>query len=162
MYKKVLLLILDGYGINENKYGNAIAAAHKPNLDKFQAENPHATLLTSGLNVGLPEGIMGNSEVGHLNIGAGRVVYQLNTLIDKKIETGEFSQNEALLHAIEHVKKNGSKLHLFGLLSDGNVHSNNIHLWALLKLCKQQGLKQVFYHAFMDGRKKQKKSESVK
>ena len=152
MYKKVLLLILDGYGINENKYGNAIAAAHKPNLDKFQAENPHATLLTSGLNVGLPEGIMGNSEVGHLNIGAGRVVYQLNTLIDKKIETGEFSQNEALLHAIEHVKKNGSKLHLFGLLSDGNVHSNNIHLWALLKLCKQQGLKQVFYHAFMDGR----------
>jgi len=152
MYKKVLLLILDGYGISDKKEGNAVAAANKPHLNKFTSENPHATLLTSGLNVGLPAGIMGNSEVGHLNIGAGRVVYQLNTLIDKKIETGEFFKNKALLHAIEHAKINNGKLHLFGLLSDGNVHSNKVHLWALLKLCKRQNLKQVYYHAFMDGR----------
>ncbi|MDY6914977.1 MAG: 2,3-bisphosphoglycerate-independent phosphoglycerate mutase [Candidatus Cloacimonadota bacterium] len=152
MENRVLLLILDGFGISKEKKGNAIKAAFKPNIDKFFNENPHSTLHASGKHVGLPEGIMGNSEVGHLNIGAGRVVYQLNTLIDKKIETGEFYENSALNNAIKHVKKNNSKLHLFGLLSDGNVHSNIKHLWALLNLAKTKGIEQVYLHAFMDGR----------
>ncbi|MCF7793622.1 MAG: 2,3-bisphosphoglycerate-independent phosphoglycerate mutase [Candidatus Cloacimonetes bacterium] len=149
---KALLLILDGFGINESDYGNAIKAAKTPNYDTFYAENPHSQLNASGLNVGLLKGDMGNSEVGHLNIGAGRVVYQLNSLIMKSIEDGDFYQNSVLLSAIEQAKKNTSKLHLMGLLSDGNVHTNIDHLWALLKLCKQEGMDQVYYHAFMDGR----------
>jgi 2,3-bisphosphoglycerate-independent phosphoglycerate mutase len=152
MKNRVLLLILDGFGISENKKGNAIQTASKPNIDEFIKSNPHSTLQASGKAVGLPQGIMGNSEVGHLNIGAGRIVYQLNTLIDKKIETGEFNNNHALNSAIKHVKQNNSKLHLFGLLSDGNVHSNIKHLWALLKLAKEAGIEQVYLHAFMDGR----------
>jgi 2,3-bisphosphoglycerate-independent phosphoglycerate mutase len=152
MNKKVLLLILDGFGYNPETIGNAILAANTPNLDKIRKENPTALLHASGLAVGLPEGIMGNSEVGHLNIGAGRIVYQLNTLIDKKVENNEFYKNPQLNSAIAHVQKNNSHLHLFGLLSDGNVHSNLNHLWALLKLCKEKGLKQVFYHVFTDGR----------
>ncbi len=152
MINKVLLLILDGYGINPSEHGNAIAAAKKPTLDSFFNKHPQATLEASGLSVGLPEGIMGNSEVGHLNIGAGRIVYQLNTLIDKKIETGEFYENQVLKDAILHAKENSSKLHLFGLLSDGNVHSNNVHLWALLELCSQMEFSDVYLHAFMDGR----------
>ncbi|HPR18824.1 MAG TPA: 2,3-bisphosphoglycerate-independent phosphoglycerate mutase, partial [Candidatus Cloacimonadota bacterium] len=149
---KALLLILDGFGISASAYGNAVKAAQMPNYDKFYAENPHSQLSASGLDVGLLKGDMGNSEVGHLNIGAGRIVYQLNTLIMKTIEDGSFFQNPALLSAIEHAKRNNSKLHLFGLLSNGNVHTNINHLWALLKLCQDSGLDQVYYHAFMDGR----------
>jgi len=152
MKHKVILLILDGYGNSPSVKGNAIAAAKTPNLDKFRAENPESIIKTSGLEVGLPEGVMGNSEVGHLNIGAGRIVYQMNTMIDKLIANGDFFKNEALLSLIDHVKKFKGKLHLFGLLSDGNVHSYNKHLWALLKLFKDSGLDQVFLHAFMDGR----------
>jgi 2,3-bisphosphoglycerate-independent phosphoglycerate mutase len=152
MNKKLLLLILDGFGINKSNYGNAIAAADTSNIDSFKAENPNSYLITSGQAVGLPEGVMGNSEVGHLNIGAGRIVNQLNTEIDKKIENKSFFENPALLNCVEHVKKNNSNLHLFGLLSDGNVHSYNKHLWTLLKFFKEQGLSQIYLHAFMDGR----------
>lgn len=149
---RALLLILDGFGKSPNTIGNAIAQANTPNIDKFMAENPQAELHTSGLEVGLPEGIMGNSEVGHLNIGAGRIVYQLNTMISKDILDGTFGQNKAFQSAFSHVKESGSKLHLFGLLSDGNVHSNEKHLWELLKEAKKAGIKEVYYHAFMDGR----------
>jgi len=149
---KVLLIILDGFGINKSNYGNAIAAAYKPNFDKFKSNNSHCRLEASGLNVGLPEGNMGNSEVGHLNIGAGRIVYQLNTLIDKKIKDKSFYHEKTILDTIKHTKENNSNIHLFGLLSDGNVHSNITHLWALLKLFKERGVNNVYYHAFMDGR----------
>jgi 2,3-bisphosphoglycerate-independent phosphoglycerate mutase len=152
MNKKVLLLILDGYGYNPNSEGNAILAARTPNLDKFKKENATALLQTTGLAVGLPEGIMGNSEVGHLNIGAGRIVFQLNTLIDEMIKAGRFDKNPQLNEAIDHVLETGGDLHLFGLLSDGNVHSNLNHLWALLRLCKNKGIREVFYHVFTDGR----------
>ena len=149
---KVLLLILDGYGINEEKYGNAIAAAKTPNLDKFRSLNPEGRLTACGLDVGLLDGDMGNSEVGHLNIGAGRIVYQMNTLIMKKIGDRSFFSNKELLETIAYSKNNNGKLNLLGLLSNGNVHSNINHIWALLQLCKTQGLKQVYFHAFMDGR----------
>lgn len=149
---KTLLLIFDGFGINKSKYGNAVLTAQTPNYDKFLSENPHSELSASGFDVGLLKNDMGNSEVGHLNIGAGRIVYQLNSLIMKSIEDGSFFRNEVLLSAIEHVKKFGSKLHIMGLLSDGNVHTNIDHLWAILKLCKMNGIEQVYYHAFTDGR----------
>jgi len=152
MKNKVLLLILDGFGINKSEYGNAIARANTCNYDKFIAINPHTFLKCSGFSVGLPEGVMGNSEVGHLNIGAGRIVYQLNTYINKEIQDRSFFNNPELLKALNHIKKNSSKLHLFGLLSDGNVHSHNTHLWALLKMFKERGISQVFLHAFLDGR----------
>ena len=152
MKNKVLLLILDGFGINKSEYGNAIAQANTKNYDKFKADNPHTFLKCSGLSVGLPDGVMGNSEVGHLNIGAGRIVYQLNTYINKRIEDKSFFENPGLLKAINHIKKNSSKLHLFGLLSDGNVHSHNTHLWALLKMLKGKEISQVYLHAFLDGR----------
>jgi len=152
MTNKVMLIILDGFGINKEIPGNAVLAAQTPFLQALQTKYPHCRLKTSGKYVGLPDGIMGNSEVGHLNIGAGRVVYQLNTLIDHKIETGEFFQNPALLAAINHARRNNSKLHLFGLLSDGGVHSSLLHLEALLNLCAQQKFHDVFFHAFMDGR----------
>jgi 2,3-bisphosphoglycerate-independent phosphoglycerate mutase len=152
MKAKVLLLILDGYGLSDLKAGNAIAAAETPNLDKFTAENNLSRLITSGAAVGLPMGVMGNSEVGHLNIGAGRIVYQMNSMIDKQIAEGDFFQNEALLKIIEHQRKYKGDIHLFGLLSDGNVHSFNQHLWALLQFFKENGAEQVFLHAFMDGR----------
>lgn len=149
---KAMLIIMDGFGLNPSDKGNAVKAANTPNLDRFFQEYPHTKLNTYGKEVGLPEGIMGNSEVGHLNIGAGRIVYQLNTLIDHKIETGEFYQNSALLNAIHHARENNSDLHLFGLISDGGVHSSLTHLWALLDLCKQQEMDRVFIHCFMDGR----------
>jgi len=152
MKDKVLLLILDGFGKNPSTYGNAIAAADTPFLDAYFSQKPTAQLLPSGLSVGLPEGTMGNSEVGHLNIGAGRIVYQLNTLINKAIADGSFDTNPALLKAINHAKEVGSALHLMGLLSNGNVHSHNSHLRALLRLCKDTGLQRVYLHAFMDGR----------
>jgi len=150
--KKVLLLILDGYGINEQNYGNAIAAADTPNIDRFRSQNPEGKLTASGLDVGLLDGDMGNSEVGHLNIGAGRVVYQMNSLIMNKIDDKSFFKNKELLNVIASAKTNNSNIHIMGLLSNGNVHSNINHIWALLKLAKDNGIKQVYFHAFMDGR----------
>ncbi|TQR06754.1 2,3-bisphosphoglycerate-independent phosphoglycerate mutase [Psychrobacillus soli] len=148
----VALIILDGFGLRHEAFGNAVAQANKPNYDRYWKDYPNATLIASGEAVGLPEGQMGNSEVGHLNIGAGRIVYQNLTRIHKSIREGEFFLERKLLAAIEHVKKTGGKLHLMGLLSDGGVHSHYSHLFALLKLAKEQGLQDVFVHGFLDGR----------
>lgn len=150
--KPLALIILDGFGLRNGEQGNAVAQAKKPTYDRLLAEYPHTTLTASGEAVGLPEGQMGNSEVGHLNIGAGRVVYQDLTRITKSIREGEFFENETILGAIRHAKANGTKLHLYGLLSDGGVHSHINHLFALLELCKKEGLKDVYIHAFLDGR----------
>lgn len=148
----VALIILDGFGLRHEKFGNAVAQAKKPNFDRYWDTYPNATLTASGEAVGLPDGQMGNSEVGHLNIGAGRIVYQSLTRIHKSIREGEFFLEPKLLAAIAHVKQTGGKLHLMGLLSDGGVHSHYSHLFALLKLAKDQGLSQVFVHGFLDGR----------
>ncbi|MCX8129287.1 MAG: 2,3-bisphosphoglycerate-independent phosphoglycerate mutase [Clostridia bacterium] len=150
--KLVALIILDGFGINPKEQGNAIKAANKPNLDRLFAEYPNTVIHTSGMDVGLPRGQMGNSEVGHTNIGAGRIVYQELTRITKSIEDGDFFDKNEFLSAVENCKKNNSKLHLFGLLSDGGVHSHNTHLYALIELAKKQGLKDVYVHCFFDGR----------
>ena len=150
--KPIALIIMDGCGINKDTYGNAVAAAKKPNLDRYLAEWPHTTIGASGMCVGLPDGQMGNSEVGHTNMGAGRIVYQELTRITKSIDDGDFFKNEALNEAIDNCKKNGTALHLFGLLSNGGVHSHNTHLYGLLKLAKQAGLEKVFVHAILDGR----------
>ncbi|EYE89077.1 phosphoglyceromutase [Fervidicella metallireducens AeB] len=147
-----MLLILDGWGLNNKANGNAIANAKHPNFDKLWNEYPHTQLISSGLDVGLPRGQMGNSEVGHLNIGAGRIIYQDFTRINKEIEEGDFFRNTTLLEAIENAKKFNSSVHLLGLLSDGGVHSHIDHLKALLKLCKEKELDRVFVHAFLDGR----------
>ena len=152
MKKPVMLMILDGFGYNESEYGNAVKGAKTPNMDKLFAENPHTLIGASGMDVGLPDGQMGNSEVGHTNIGAGRIVYQELNRITKSAADGDFYENEAFLAATENCKKNGSALHLMGLLSDGGVHSHNTHLYALLTLAKRQGLEKVFVHCFMDGR----------
>ncbi|WBY63938.1 2,3-bisphosphoglycerate-independent phosphoglycerate mutase [Thermocaproicibacter melissae] len=151
MKKPLILIIMDGFGIGPDK-GNAIKAAKTPNLDRLFAENPITQIGASGLNVGLPDGQMGNSEVGHTNIGAGRIVYQDLTRITKSIEDGDFFENSALVAAVDNAAKNGKALHLMGLLSDGGVHSHNSHLYALLKLAKQRGCKKVYVHAFLDGR----------
>ena len=151
MKKPLVLMILDGFGIAPVE-GNAIAAANKPNLDKIFAENPHTQIGASGMDVGLPDGQMGNSEVGHTNIGAGRIVYQELTRITKSAQDGDMDKNEALLKAMNNAKDNGKALHLMGLLSDGGVHSHNTHLYALLEMAKRQGLEKVFVHCFMDGR----------
>ena len=150
--KKVLLCILDGVGINPNSYGNAVANANTPCLDKLMEKYPHSTLSASGELVGLPVGQMGNSEVGHTNIGAGRIVYQPLGLINSKIKDGSFFENENILGIMDHVKRNGSKLHILGLLSDGGIHSHIDHLFALLKMCKKENVSQVYFHMFMDGR----------
>lgn len=150
--KQYILMILDGVGLNDETNGNAFKLASTPNLDRYIAKYPNSHIKTSGMAVGLPEGQMGNSEVGHTNIGAGRICYQELTRITKEIEEEDFFKNEELLKAINHVKKNGSALHLMGLLSDGGVHSHNSHLYALLKLAKQNGIKNVYIHAFLDGR----------
>ena len=150
--KPVVLMVLDGYGINENPEGNAIAMADTPNMDRLMKEAPYVLGNASGLHVGLPDGQMGNSEVGHMNIGAGRIIYQDLTRITKAIEDGDFFENKALLAAMENCKKNDSDLHLWGLLSDGGVHSHITHLYALLEMAKRQGLTKVFVHAFLDGR----------
>ncbi|MGN0499183.1 MAG: 2,3-bisphosphoglycerate-independent phosphoglycerate mutase [Acutalibacteraceae bacterium] len=152
MKKPVALIIMDGFGNGEKNNGNAIFDAKKPNLDRLFSENPLTEIGASGLDVGLPDGQMGNSEVGHTNIGAGRIVYQELTRITKAVEEGTFFENEAFLKAIANVKENDSALHLYGLLSDGGVHSHNTHLYALLELAKKQGLEKVFVHAFLDGR----------
>ncbi|RKN75057.1 2,3-bisphosphoglycerate-independent phosphoglycerate mutase [Paenibacillus ginsengarvi] len=150
--KPVALIIMDGFGLRGETAGNAVAQANKPNYDRYMATYPNTTLVACGEAVGLPEGQMGNSEVGHLNIGAGRVVYQDLTRITKSIRDGDFYDNETLLGAVRHAKENGKKLHLYGLLSDGGVHSHIDHLLALLDLAKKEGLSEVFIHAFLDGR----------
>ena len=152
MKKPLALIILDGFGNNPESYGNAISAADKPNIDRIFGENPKTCIGASGMDVGLPDGQMGNSEVGHTNIGAGRIVYQELTRITKSIKDGVFFSNEAFLSAVENCKKNDSALHLMGLLSDGGVHSHIEHLFALLKLAKREGLGKVYVHCFMDGR----------
>ncbi|PAB58739.1 2,3-bisphosphoglycerate-independent phosphoglycerate mutase [Anaeromicrobium sediminis] len=152
MKKNTVLMILDGYGISESEKGNAIKLANIPNLDQLTNNYPTSIIQASGLEVGLPDGQMGNSEVGHLNIGAGRVVYQELTRITKAIEEKTIFENEALLKAIKNAKDNNSALHLWGLLSDGGVHSHNTHLYALLTFAKENGLKKVYVHPFLDGR----------
>ncbi len=149
-----ILIILDGFGIAEDPAVSAIEAANTPYLDELFRTYPHATLEASGRAVGLPSGQMGNSEVGHMNLGAGRVVYQEITRIDKAVEDGEFFENEVLLSSVRHARRNNTKLHLAGLFSDGGVHSSIEHLYALLELAKREGLAadQVCVHAFMDGR----------
>ena len=150
--KPVMLMILDGFGIAEKSEGNAVALANKPNFDRLVKEYPNTQLQASGMAVGLPEGQMGNSEVGHLNIGAGRIVYQELTRITKSIEDGDFFENEALMKAMKNAKENNASLHLMGLLSDGGVHSHIGHLKGLLEFAKKEGLQKVYVHAFMDGR----------
>ncbi len=153
MNKKVtMLMILDGFGKNVNTDGNAVEIANTPNIDELMKKNPTTTVYTSGLQVGLPEGQMGNSEVGHTNIGAGRIVYQELTRITKSIEDGDFFSNQELCEAIENCKKNNSKLHIMGLLSDGGVHSHIRHLFAVLELAKRKGFEDVYVHCFLDGR----------
>ena len=151
MKKPLILMILDGFGIAPEN-GNAIKAASTPNLDRLFSNNPLTQIGASGMDVGLPDGQMGNSEVGHTNIGAGRIVYQELTRITKSIADGDFFQNEAFLAAVDNAKKNDSALHLIGLLSDGGVHSHNSHMYALVELCKQHGLKKVYIHCLLDGR----------
>ena len=150
--KLTMLMILDGFGINENERGNAVKLAQMPNLEKILKQNPNTTLKASGLDVGLPEGQMGNSEVAHTNIGAGRVVYQDLSRITKSIEEGEFFAIPEFTEAIENCKKNHSKLHIMGLLSDGGVHSHTRHLYALLELAKRKDFEDVHIHCFLDGR----------
>ena len=147
-----VLMILDGYGLNPRQDGNAVAEANTPVMDSLMKEYPFVKGNASGMAVGLPDGQMGNSEVGHLNMGAGRIVYQELTRITKEIMDGTFFENERLLKAIENCKANQSDLHLFGLLSDGGVHSHITHLYGLLELAKRNQIKQVYVHAFLDGR----------
>ncbi len=150
--KPVVLMVLDGYGLNDKTEGNAIAQADTPVMDKLMAECPFVKGNASGLEVGLPAGQMGNSEVGHMNIGAGRIIYQELTRITKAIEDGTFFENAELKAAMDNVKKNQSSLHLFGLLSDGGVHSHNTHLYGLLEMAKRNGVENVYVHCFLDGR----------
>ena len=150
--KPTVLLILDGYGLNEKTEGNAVAIAKTPVMDKLMKEYPFVKGNASGMAVGLPDGQMGNSEVGHLNMGAGRIVYQELTRITKEIQDGVFFENPALLEAVENCKKNDSAFHCFGLVSDGGVHSHNTHLYGLLELAKKNGLSKVYVHCFLDGR----------
>ncbi|GIN62352.1 2,3-bisphosphoglycerate-independent phosphoglycerate mutase [Robertmurraya siralis] len=148
----VALIILDGFACRDEVKGNAVAQANKPNFDRLWKQFPHSHLTASGEAVGLPDGQMGNSEVGHLNIGAGRIVYQSLTRVNLAIRNGEFGENETFNDAINHVKKNGTSLHLFGLLSDGGVHSHIQHMYALLKLAADKGVEKVYVHGFLDGR----------
>ena len=150
--KVTMLMILDGFGDNPNKDGNAIKLANTPNIDKLIKKYPNTDIYTSGKYVGLPEGQMGNSEVGHTNIGAGRIVYQELTRITKSIEDGDFFSNQELIAAIENCKKNNSKLHILGLVSDGGVHSHIRHLYGLLELAKRRDFEDVYVHCFLDGR----------
>ena len=146
------LIIMDGFGLSQDTRANAVYTAGTPNLDRLAEKYPHGQISASGMDVGLPDGQMGNSEVGHLNIGAGRIVYQELTRITKDIRDGSFFNNEALLWAVRGAKENGTALHLMGLVSDGGVHSHNTHLYALLELAKREGLSNVYVHAFLDGR----------
>src|ERR1043165_1307092 len=150
--KPVVLKILDGWGYSPETKANAIAMARKPNYDALLRDFPNTLIHTSGRFVGLPTGQMGNSEVGHLNIGAGRVVYMDITKIDLMIENGELFKNAAILAAMKNAREGERRLHLFGLLSDGGVHSQQEHVYALLRMCKQEGVQRVFNPPFMDGR----------
>ena len=150
--KPTVLMILDGYGLNERKDHNAVAEANTPVMDSLMKDCPFVKGNASGMAVGLPEGQMGNSEVGHLNMGAGRIVYQELTRITKEIQDGTFFENPALLDAVNNCKKNNSSLHLYGLVSDGGVHSHNTHIYGLLELAKRNGLEKVYVHCFLDGR----------
>ena len=150
--KPVVLMILDGYGLNERKDHNAVAEAKTPVMDGLMKTCPFVKGNASGMAVGLPEGQMGNSEVGHLNMGAGRIVYQELTRITKEIQDGTFFENPALMDAVNNCKKNGSSLHLYGLVSDGGVHSHNTHIYGLLELAKRNGREKVYVHCFLDGR----------
>ncbi len=152
MKKTLVLCILDGCGIREESFGNAFKNANKPTFDYLVKKYPHTLLEASGQLVGLPFGQMGNSEVGHMNIGAGRIVYQPLELINHAIETKEFFKNEKILNVINHVKLNNSKLHIMGLISDGGIHSHINHLLALIDMCKQNDVKEVYLHLFTDGR----------
>ena len=151
MSKKAVLIILDGYGLAAPTAGNAVAQAKKPNLDKLFSSNPYSTLSASGLDVGLPAGQMGNSEVGHTNMGAGRVVFQILPKMTQEIENGKFFQNAAYIKAMEDAKANGKALHIMGLMSTGGVHSHLDHLFALIDLCEREGV-QSYVHCFLDGR----------
>ena len=150
--KTTVLMILDGYGLNEKTEHNAVALGKTPVMDRLMKEYPFVKGNASGMAVGLPDGQMGNSEVGHLNMGAGRIVYQELTRITKEIQDGTFFENPALMEAVENCKAKNSALHLFGLLSDGGVHSHNTHLYGLLELAKRNGLSDVYVHCFLDGR----------
>ena len=150
--KPTVLMILDGYGLNDKEKGNAVAEGKTPVMDKLMAEYPFVKGNASGLAVGLPDGQMGNSEVGHMNMGAGRIVYQELTRITKEINDGDFFKNEALLAAMKNAKENDSAIHFMGLLSDGGVHSHITHLFGLLEMAKKEGLKKVYVHCFLDGR----------
>lgn len=152
MKQPLVLIIMDGFGYSQSDWGNAVHAADTPNLDRLLREYPNTLIGASGLDVGLPDGQMGNSEVGHTNIGAGRIVYQELTRISKSISDGYFYANAALTGAVENCLQNGTALHLMGLLSDGGVHSHTEHLYALLELAKRRGLEKVFVHCFLDGR----------
>ncbi len=152
MNKPLALIIMDGYGYNPSDYGNAIKAAKTPVMDKILAEKPNTLISASGLSVGLPDGQMGNSEVGHTNIGAGRVVYQMLVKISKSIEDGKFFDIKALIGAMENCKKNSSALHIMGLVSDGGVHSHIEHLYGIVEMAKRHGIDKVYIHAFLDGR----------
>ncbi len=150
--KPLILIILDGWGVNPKSEGNAIALARTPVYDALLRDYPHTTLDASGESVGLPEGQMGNSEVGHLNIGAGRVVYQDLTRIDHAIRSEEFHRNPVLIECMQKAKASSGRLHLMGLLSDGGVHSHIDHLYALLDMAGREGVREVYIHAFLDGR----------
>ncbi len=150
--RPVVLTILDGFGLREEVHGNAVKLANKPNFDFLWENYPHSKLIASGQEVGLPEGQMGNSEVGHLNIGGGRIVYQPLELISKSIRDGDFFENQELNKVMKHVKERHSKLHIFGLLSDGGIHSHISHIFALLEMAKEKGIENVYVHAFLDGR----------
>ncbi|MCI5649994.1 MAG: 2,3-bisphosphoglycerate-independent phosphoglycerate mutase [Fusicatenibacter sp.] len=150
--KPTVLMILDGYGLNTTCEHNAVCEAKTPVMDQLMSQCPYVHGQASGMAVGLPEGQMGNSEVGHLNMGAGRIVYQELTRITKEIQDGDFFKNEALLAAVRNAKENDSALHMFGLLSDGGVHSHITHVYGLLELAKREGLTKVYVHCFLDGR----------
>ena len=159
--KPLVLCILDGVGIRDNEYGNAFMQANKPNFDFLWNNYPHSLLEASGELVGLPDGQMGNSEVGHMNIGAGRIVYQPLQYINEQIKNNEFFSNEEILNVINHTKQNNSNLHIFGLLSDGGIHSHINHLFALLDMCKQNNMEKVYLHLFLDGRDTLPKSSLI-
>jgi len=151
-FKPIALIIMDGFGISAQTVGNAVASARKPNLDRLMQKYPYTTIAASGLAVGLPKGQMGNSEVGHLNLGAGRVVYQDYTRISLAVEENKLRENPVLIEVMDKARANAKKQHFLGLLSDGGVHSHNTHLYALLELAKEMGLKDVYVHAVLDGR----------
>ena len=150
--KPTVLMILDGYGLNDNCEANAVCEGKTPVMDQLMSQCPFVKGNASGMAVGLPEGQMGNSEVGHLNMGAGRIVYQELTRITKEIQDGDFFHNEALLKAVKNAKEKDTALHFMGLLSDGGVHSHNTHLYGLLELAKREGVEKVYVHCFLDGR----------